>query len=99
VSTRPFHLTTILIIKVRDYLGQLQFSILFAEKNIKREWRLMMKIEKIQINGFRNFCEAEINFNEKTLVIGANDVGKTNLLYALRMLLKRRMGVRSANKQ
>lgn len=48
-----------------------------------------MQIEWIKINGFRNFSEVEINFNDKTLVIGANDVGKTNLLYAVRLLLDR----------
>ena len=39
--------------------------------------------------GFRNFKEATINFNNQSLIIGANDVGKTNLLYALRILLDR----------
>lgn len=33
--------------------------------------------------------EATINFNNQSLIIGANDVGKTNLLYALRILLDR----------
>lgn len=45
-----------------------------------------MKIEKVRIKGFRNFEDEEIFFQEKTLIIGANDVGKTNLLYALRLL-------------
>ena len=45
-----------------------------------------MKIEKIHIKGFRNFNDEEITFQAKTLIIGANDVGKTNLLYALRLL-------------
>ena len=48
-----------------------------------------MQIEWIKLNGFRNFSEARIKFNDKTLVIGANDVGKTNLLYAIRILLDR----------
>jgi len=46
-----------------------------------------MKLSTAIIKGFRNFKEATINFNEKSLIIGANDVGKTNLLWALRMLL------------
>ena len=41
-----------------------------------------MRIEKIHIKGFRNFEDEEIFFQPKTLIIGANDVGKTNLLYA-----------------
>lgn len=45
-----------------------------------------MKIDKIHIKGFRNFDDEVISLQKKTLVIGANDVGKTNLLYALRLL-------------
>ncbi len=45
-----------------------------------------MKIDKIHIKGFRNFDNEEITFQAKTLIIGANDVGKTNLLFALRLL-------------
>ncbi len=47
---------------------------------------IKVKIEKIHIKGFRNFNDEEITFQAKTLIIGANDVGKTNLLYALRLL-------------
>ena len=46
-----------------------------------------MILEKIIIKGFRNFKDATINFNQHSLVIGANDVGKSNLLYAMRLLL------------
>lgn len=45
-----------------------------------------MKISKIHIKGFRNFDDESITFQDKTLIIGANDVGKTNLIYALRLL-------------
>ena len=45
-----------------------------------------MRLEKLKIQGFRNFNDTEIVFQEKSLIIGANDVGKTNLLYALRLL-------------
>lgn len=48
-----------------------------------------MKLSKVKLIGFRNFKNATINFNEKTLIIGANDVGKTNLLWAIRILLDR----------
>ena len=48
-----------------------------------------MQIEWIKIKGFRNFKMAHINLREKTLIIGANDVGKTNLLYSIRLLLDR----------
>ena len=46
-----------------------------------------MKIQDIKIHGFRNFLEADINFAAATLIIGANDIGKSNLLYAIRILL------------
>ena len=45
-----------------------------------------MRIDKIHIKGFRNFDDIEISFQKKTLIIGANDVGKSNLLFALRLL-------------
>ena len=39
-----------------------------------------MRIEKLHIKGFRNFRDEEFLFQPQTLIIGANDVGKTNLL-------------------
>ena len=49
----------------------------------------IMKINWIHIKGFRNFVNEKINFADKTLIIGSNDVGKTNLLYAMRLLFDR----------
>lgn len=54
-----------------------------------------MRLEWIKIAEFRNFKQAEINLREKTLIIGANDVGKTNLLYAIRLLLDRSLSEES----
>ncbi len=48
-----------------------------------------MIISQIRLTGFRNFKKATINVTNKTLIIGSNDIGKTNLLYALRILLDR----------
>lgn len=48
-----------------------------------------MNIHKVHIKGFRNFKDTRIKFAHKSLVIGCNDVGKSNLLYALRLLLDR----------
>ena len=45
-----------------------------------------MRIAKLTICGFRNFASQEITFGDKTLLFGANDSGKSNLLYALRIL-------------
>ena len=46
-----------------------------------------MQIEYVQLRGFRNYYDSQINFNVSTLIIGANDIGKSNLLHALRILL------------
>jgi len=48
-----------------------------------------MFISQVRIKGFRNFQDATINFNQKSLIIGPNEVGKTNLIHALRILLDR----------
>jgi len=48
-----------------------------------------MILSSIRLIGFRNFKKAKINLRRKSLVIGANDVGKTNLLWAIRLLLDR----------
>jgi putative ATP-dependent endonuclease of OLD family len=46
-----------------------------------------LEISTLHLTGYRNFEDATINFNSSTLVIGANDVGKSNMLHALRILL------------
>lgn len=48
-----------------------------------------MILSSIKLKGFRNFKKAKINLGKKSLIIGANDVGKTNLLWAIRLLLDR----------
>jgi len=53
-----------------------------------------LKIAKVKINGFRNFKSSVINFNDRTLIIGGNDVGKTNLLHALRIILDKSLSER-----
>lgn len=56
-----------------------------------------MRIENIHIKGFRNFDDEKITFQDKTLIIGANDVGKTNLIYALRLLFDKSISERDLN--
>lgn len=46
-----------------------------------------LEISSLHLKGFRNFADAHINFNASTLVIGSNDIGKSNMLHALRMVL------------
>lgn len=50
-----------------------------------------MILSTVKLKGYRNFKDSTINFEEKTLVIGANDIGKTNLLWAIRLLLDRQL--------
>ena len=50
-----------------------------------------MYIQKVELKNFRNFKEATIRFTRKSLIIGPNEVGKTNLLYALRLLLDKNL--------
>lgn len=45
-----------------------------------------MRILSVEIKGFRNYEEAKVILNKESLIIGPNDIGKTNLLYALRIL-------------
>lgn len=46
-----------------------------------------MLLESVQIKGFRNFINTLVHLNKSTLIVGGNDTGKTNLLYAIRILL------------
>lgn len=46
-----------------------------------------MHLSRIQINNFRNFKELDISLGENAVVLGENKVGKTNLLFALRLIL------------
>ncbi|AUM63297.1 ATP-dependent endonuclease [Brevibacillus laterosporus] len=46
-----------------------------------------MKLERVMLKNYRNFIDTEITFGDKTLLIGANDIGKTNIIDAIRLLL------------
>lgn len=46
-----------------------------------------MKLSKIYLKNYRNFLDEEININEKSLILGPNDIGKSNLLKAIRIVL------------
>uniref|UniRef100_UPI003896CA5D ATP-dependent nuclease n=1 Tax=Pseudomonas aeruginosa TaxID=287 RepID=UPI003896CA5D len=47
----------------------------------------LMKIDYVELKRYRNFADAHINLAKNSLVIGSNDVGKTNMIHALRLLL------------
>lgn len=46
-----------------------------------------MLLESVYIKGFRNFVNTVVRLDGSTLIVGGNDTGKTNLLYAIRILL------------
>ena len=48
-----------------------------------------MKFKNIEISNFRNFEQIYINLENKNVLFGLNDIGKTNFLYALRFLFDR----------
>lgn len=44
-------------------------------------------ISRVQIKNFRNFLDADVFLNQKQVVIGENNVGKTNFLRAIQLIL------------
>ena len=46
-----------------------------------------MKLSRVKIKNYRNFFDEDISLNNETIIIGPNDVVKTNLLMAIRILL------------
>lgn len=46
-----------------------------------------MKFKSLEIKNFRNFECIKINLDNKNVIFGMNDIGKTNFLYAIRFLL------------
>jgi len=50
-----------------------------------------LELKNLVVKNFRNFKEADIELSNQNVIFGMNDVGKTNLLYALRFLLDRQI--------
>lgn len=46
-----------------------------------------MRIARIQIENFRNFASIDLSLGEHAVIVGENKIGKSNLLYALRLVL------------
>ena len=46
-----------------------------------------MRISRIQIENFRNFESIDVKLSAHAVIVGENKVGKSNLLYALRLIL------------
>ncbi len=53
-----------------------------------------MKISKVRIENFRCIRELDVNLDNTTVFIGANNSGKTAILEAVRIALSRRWGRR-----
>ena len=48
-----------------------------------------MKFKQIKIENFRNFEDIRVDIENKNVLFGLNDIGKTNFLYAIRFLFDR----------
>lgn len=48
-----------------------------------------MEFKQIKIENFRNFEDIRVNIENKNILFGLNDIGKTNFLYAIRFLFDR----------
>jgi putative ATP-dependent endonuclease of OLD family len=46
-----------------------------------------MRISRVKISNFRNFKSLDVSLSEHAVIVGENKIGKSNLLYALRLLL------------
>jgi len=46
-----------------------------------------LRISKVKINNFANFSEFEIETGDNLIVVGENKVGKSNLIFALQLIL------------
>ena len=46
-----------------------------------------MRIEYVKLINFRNYQNDTVYFGSKAIIVGSNDSGKTNLLYAIRLIL------------
>lgn len=46
-------------------------------------------ISRVRIKNFRNFLDADVDLEHKSVIIGENNVGKTNFLRAIQLILDR----------
>lgn len=44
-------------------------------------------ISRVRIKNFRNFLDEEVNLNHKQVIIGENNIGKTNFIKAIQLIL------------
>jgi len=46
-----------------------------------------MRISRIRIRNFRNFSDLDLKLHQHAVIVGENAIGKSNLVFALRLLL------------
>jgi putative ATP-dependent endonuclease of OLD family len=46
-----------------------------------------MRISRIQVHNFRNFKDLDLETGSQAVIVGDNKIGKSNLIYALRLIL------------
>ena len=46
-----------------------------------------MRISRVQIYNFRNFKHLDVSLSQNAVIVGENKIGKSNFLYALRLVL------------
>ncbi len=52
-----------------------------------------MQISKIEIKNFRNFRHVVVDTSQTMLLVGANDTGKSNFIFALRLVLDKQLSL------
>ena len=52
-----------------------------------------MRISKVEIKNFRNFQHIVVDTAQTMLLVGANDTGKSNFIFALRLVLDKRLSI------
>ena len=50
-----------------------------------------MYLSRIQIKNFRNFHDLDVRLGQASVIVGENNVGKSNLVFALRLILDPRL--------
>ena len=44
-------------------------------------------IQRVQIKNFRNYLDVDVTLDHKQVIIGENNVGKTNFLRAIQLIV------------
>lgn len=52
-----------------------------------------MKLKNLKVKNFRNFSDINLALNNRNIIFGMNDIGKTNLLQAIRFMFDRQIRI------